>query len=87
MKVRCGEWDSQNQNEPRAHQDHSVHRLDVHPEFNGRYLANDWALPFTTEPFELQEQIDTIYLPDSEEVFEGQECFTMGWGKDHCGAA
>merc|ERR1712038_1581368 len=87
LKVRCGEWDPQSQNEPRAHQDRAVHQLDLHPEFNGRNLANDWALLYTTEPFELQEHIDTICLPDPEEVFEGQDCFATGWGKDQFGAA
>merc|ERR1711963_312972 len=87
LKVRCGEWDTQSQNEPRAHQDRAVHQVDLHPEFNGRNLANDWALPYTIEPFELQEHIDTICLPDPEEVFEGQDCFATGWGKDQFGAA
>merc|ERR1719429_396555 len=87
LKVRCGEWDTQSQNEPRAHQDRAVHQLDLHPEFNGRNLANDWALLYTIEPFELQEHIDTICLPDPEEVFEGQDCFATGWGKDQFGAA
>merc|ERR1711962_1727102 len=87
LKVRCGEWDTQSQNEPRAHQDRAVHQVDLHPEFNGRNLANDWALIYTTGPFELQEHIDTICLPDPEEVFEGQDCFATGWGKDQFGAA
>merc|ERR1712079_188608 len=87
LKVRCGEWDTQSQNEPRAHQDRAVHQVDLHPEFNGRNLANDWALLYTTEPFELQEHIDTICLPEPEEVFEGQDCFATGWGKDQFGAA
>merc|ERR1711988_1153832 len=87
LKVRCGEWDTQSQNEPRAHQDRAVHQVDLHPEFNGRNLANDWALLYTTEPFELQEHIDTICLPDPDEVFEGQDCFATGWGKDQFGAA
>merc|ERR1712079_942596 len=87
LKVRCGEWDTQSQNEPRAHQDRAVHQVDLHPEFNGRNLANDWALLYTTEKFELQEHIDTICLPDPEQLFEGQDCFATGWGKDQFGAA
>merc|ERR1712038_508273 len=87
LKVRCGEWDTQNQTEPRAHQDRTVQTLDIHPDFNDRNLANDWALLYTTEPFELQEHIDTVCLPDPEEQFEGQNCFATGWGKDQFGAA
>merc|ERR1712240_327480 len=87
LKVRCGEWDTQSQNEPRAHQDRAVHQVDLHPEFNGRNLANDWALLYTTEKFELQQHIDTICLPDHDEMFERQDCFATGWGKDPFGAA
>merc|ERR1712013_296519 len=87
LKVRCGEWDTQSQIEPRAHQDRAVHQVDLHPEFNGRNLANDWALLYTTEKFELQEHIDTICLPEPEQVFEEQDCFATGWGKDQFGAA
>ena len=87
LKVRCGEWDTQNQTEPRAHQDRTVQTVDIHPDFNERNLANDWALLYTTEPFELQEHIDTVCLPDPEEQFDGQNCFATGWGKDQFGAA
>merc|ERR1712038_2199055 len=87
LKVRCGEWDTQNQSEPRAHQDRTVQTLDIHPDFNDRNLANDWALLYTTKPFELQEHIDTVCLPEPEEQFDGQNCFATGWGKDQFGAA
>merc|ERR1711974_516105 len=87
LKVRCGEWDTQNQTEPRAHQDRAVQTLDIHLDFNDRNLANDWALLYTTEPFELQEHIDTVCLPEPEEQFDGQNCFATGWGKDQFGAA
>merc|ERR1711936_1527766 len=65
----------------------SVQNVDIHPEFNSRNLANDWALLYTTEPFELQEHIDTVCLPEPEEQFDGQNCFATGWGKDQFGAA
>jgi hypothetical protein len=87
LRVRCGEWDTQNQTEPRAHQDRTVQTLDIHPDFNDRNLANDWALMYTTKPFELQEHIDTVCLPEPEEQFDGQNCFATGWGKDQFGAA
>merc|ERR1719219_2926513 len=49
-------------------------------------LANDWAVLYTQEPFELQQHIDTICLPDPEELFTGTECFATGWGKDKFGS-
>merc|ERR1712013_309749 len=39
LKIRCGEWDTQNQTEPRPHQDRYVQNLDIHPEFNPRNLT------------------------------------------------
>merc|ERR1712055_387387 len=87
LKIRCGEWDTQNQTEPRPHQDRYVNALDIHPEFNPRNLANDWAVLYTSEDFELQQHIDTMCLPQPDEEFEGNNCFATGWGKDQFGAA
>merc|ERR1711922_4202 len=87
LKIRCGEWDTQNQTEPRPHQDRYVQNLDIHPEFNPRNLANDWAVLHTSQDFDLQAHIDTICLPEPEEQFDGQNCFATGWGKDQFGAA
>merc|ERR1712012_896291 len=87
LKIRCGEWDTQNQTEPRPHQDRYVQNLDIHPEFNPRNLANDWAVLYTSQDFDLQAHIDTICLPHPEELFDFQTCFATGWGKDQLGAA
>jgi len=87
LKIRCGEWDTQDQNEPRPHQDRYVSQVYTHPQFNDRNLANDWALLYTESPFELQEHIDTICLPQPGESFSAQTCFATGWGKDKFGAA
>merc|ERR1712013_794443 len=87
LKIRCGEWDTQNQTEPRPHQDRYIQNLDIHPEFNPRNLANDWAVLYTSQDFDLQAHIDTICLPQPEELFDFQTCFATGWGKDQFGAA
>merc|ERR1711887_425812 len=87
LKIRCGEWDTQNQTEPRPHQDRYVNALDIHPEFNPRNLANDWAVLYTSEDFELQQHIDTMCLPQPDDEFEGNNCFATGWGKDQFGSA
>merc|ERR550517_821297 len=87
LKIRCGEWDTQNQTEPSPHQDRYVQALDIHPEFNPRNLANDWAVLYTAQNFDLQAHIDTICLPQPEELFDFQSCFATGWGKDQFGAA
>jgi len=86
LKIRCGEWDTQDQTEPRPHQDRYVTDLDIHPAFNDKNLANDWALLYTAQPFQLQEHIDTVCLPQPGEQFAGDTCFATGWGKDKFGA-
>ena len=87
LKIRCGEWDTQNQTEPYPHQDRYVQALNIHPEFDGRNLQNDFAVLFTSEDFVLSSHIDTVCLPQADELFDGTTCFATGWGKDKFGSA
>merc|ERR1712025_819515 len=87
LKIRCGEWDTQNETEPYPHQDRYVQALNIHPEFDGRNLHNDFAVLFTSEDFVLSSHIDTVCLPQAEELFDGTTCFATGWGKDKFGSA
>merc|ERR1712061_5689 len=87
LKIRCGEWDTQNQTEPYPHQDRYVQALNIHPEFDGRNLHNDFAVLFTSEDFVLSSHIDTVCLPQADELFDGTTCFATGWGKDKFGSA
>merc|ERR1711963_1004979 len=87
LKIRCGEWDTQNETEPYPHQDRYVEALNIHPEFDGRNLHNDFAVLFTSEDFVLASHIDTVCLPQAEELFEESTCFATGWGKDKFGSA
>jgi len=86
LKVRCGEWDTQQETEPYPHQDRQIAALDIHPEFEGRNLKNDFAVLFTSEEFVLSSHIDTACLPQPGETFDGTTCFATGWGKDKFGA-
>merc|ERR1711936_873186 len=67
LKVRCGEWDTQHETEPKPHQDRQVEVLEIHPEFEARNLRNDFAVLFTTEKFgadgEYQVVLKEIDLP------------------------
>merc|ERR1719300_1616542 len=87
LKIRCGEWDTQNETEPYPHQDRYVEALNIHPEFDGRNLHNDFAVLFTSEDFVLASHIDTVCLPQADELFEESTCFATGWGKDKFGSA
>jgi len=86
LKVRCGEWDTQNQIEPYPHQDRYGADVQIHPEFNPRNLANDFALIFMQEEYNLDYHIDTVCLPQPNTEFNYETCFATGWGKDNFGA-
>merc|ERR1712142_1305146 len=62
MVVRCGEWDTQTEGEPLAHQDRNVVHVELHPEFNKGNLVNTVALLFLESDFILADHIDTICL-------------------------
>jgi len=87
VKIRCGEWDTQQETEPRPHQDRQVAALEIHPEFDARNLKNDFAVLFTSQEFDLDDHIDTACLPQPGDKFDEATCFATGWGKDKFGAA
>ena len=84
--VRCGDWDVVNDHEPRAHQDRSVLAIEVKYLYRPPSSTHDnIALLFTEQEFDLDGHIDTICLPQPEDVFDNQVCFATGWGKDRFG--
>jgi len=86
LVVRCGEWDTQTEGEPLAHQDRNVRLVELNPEFNKGNLVNTAALLFLDYDFVLSDHIDKICLPEYQEKFEDRsECFVKGWGKETFG--
>merc|ERR1712232_989954 len=79
--------DTQQETEPRPHQDRQVAALEIHPEFDARNLKNDFAVLFTSQEFDLDDHIDTACLPQPGDKFDEATCFATGWGKDKFGAA
>ena len=72
--VRCGEWDTQQEVERYDHQDRQAEQVIVHPAFNSRNLANDFALIMMKEPFERNHHIDTICLPTNPTIVDSFDC-------------
>lgn len=86
MVVRCGEWDTQTTSEPYDHQDREVESFEIHPQFNKRNLRNDYGVIFVKENFVLAKHVDTICLPQPNEIFKDTDrCIVNGWGKDKFG--
>ena len=87
MKVRLGEWDTQNtQDHPSfLHQDYYVDKIVIHNKYTPGPVFNDVALLFLTEPVALDYHINTVCLPARNQSFVGKRCYASGWGKDNFG--
>ena len=96
VKVRCGEWDTQQQIEPQKHVDRFAKHISIHPAFDSKNLQNDFALIHLAEEFPLTQHINTMCLPDpfyadddefndDENSYDTSDCFATGWGKDEWG--
>ena len=84
LVVRCGDYDSQGDSEPRGHQDRGVRALEIHWGFEeGTTIQyNNLAVLFMEQEFELAEHIGPVCLPHPDDVFDNQtNCFATGWGK------
>ena len=60
--VRCGEWDSQKENEPLRHQIRQAEHIHPHPEFHKINVHNDLAVIHLNTSFQLSEHINPICL-------------------------
>ncbi|KAK8386544.1 hypothetical protein O3P69_010878 [Scylla paramamosain] len=86
LRVRLGEWDTQNEYEPYKHQDRDVSAVVIHPRFNGSNLHNDYALLYLQTPAELSRNVDVICLDNNPTILAPHHnCLVTGWGKDRFG--
>ena len=72
--VRCGEWDTQQEVELYDRQDRQAEHVIVHPAYNYRSHANNFALIMMKEPFERNHHIDTICLPTNPSIVDPFDC-------------
>ncbi|EDW88785.1 phenoloxidase-activating factor 2 [Drosophila yakuba] len=83
--VRAGEWDTQTQNEIRNHEDRYVKEIIYHEQFSKGTLFNDVAVMLLEGPFTLQDNIQTVCLPNLGDTFDFDRCYATGWGKNKFG--
>ncbi|XP_013790365.1 serine proteinase stubble-like [Limulus polyphemus] len=84
LKVRLGEWDTQNDQEPIIHQDYRISNIYIHPKYDHerKNLKDDIAILKLDKEVSFGPHINSVCLPYSEETFEGLHCVVTGWGKD-----
>lgn len=85
LKVRAGEWDTRNTNEPWPHQDRDVREILKHGDYYKQAVHNDMALLFLDAPMRLAPNVNTVCLPVQNARFDGKRCLVSGWGKDMFG--
>lgn len=70
LKIRMGEWDAANTNEPIPYQEFTVTRIFVHPQYNPTTLANSIAILrlSTAVPLGQVSTITTGCLPGKNEM-------------------
>lgn len=79
--VRAGEWDTQTTKEMCKHEERKVQRVIRHEQFVRANLQNDVALLILESEFEMTAFINTVCLPPPNTNFDGQRCFSGGWGR------
>lgn len=82
IQVRLGEWQVNSYHEPLKYVDASIASIAIHPDFKGGSLHNDIAVLTLAAPVKLDHHINSVCVPDSQQVFGDSYCFATGWGKD-----
>lgn len=86
LVVRCGEWDTQSEEERLPYQEIDVESIQIHPEFNIANHHQNYALLFLVSQFQLTSHISPVCLPSPGVELSQQNCVSHGWGKDKFGA-
>uniref|UniRef100_A0AAG5DWY6 Peptidase S1 domain-containing protein n=1 Tax=Anopheles atroparvus TaxID=41427 RepID=A0AAG5DWY6_ANOAO len=79
--VHAGDWDRRHAQERLPHQERTVARIVVHPNYYSGALFNDVALLFFDEPFnESLSNVGPVCLPSEENASSFSNCVVTGWG-------
>ncbi|XP_063912247.1 phenoloxidase-activating factor 2-like [Zophobas morio] len=81
VKVRAGEWNIKNKDEPLPHQDVTVKEILLHPQYKPGTLWNDIALLILNQPSSLTENVGFICLPAGKFKVDERNCLASGWGR------
>ncbi|KAI4471158.1 serine protease-related [Holotrichia oblita] len=86
IKIRAGEWDASSEKERHPYQERNIRQIIIHKEFDPKIVVNDVALLVLEKSLMQADNIGTICLPQSNQVFNSKNCFASGWGKKEFGS-
>uniref|UniRef100_A0A4Y0BV36 Peptidase S1 domain-containing protein n=1 Tax=Anopheles funestus TaxID=62324 RepID=A0A4Y0BV36_ANOFN len=79
--ARFGEWDYNQEINALPKQNIDIENIIVHPEYVSKGLRNDIALARLKRNVLYDAHIRPICLPGPNDLFDGQQCTSAGWGR------